>query len=226
MSWFTRYLSSSIGRKQLMAVTGLMLCGFLIVHLLGNLTIFLGWSEEGCAFNDYAHALTKNKSLLYIAEVVLLGIFGSHIYLAMVLTLENRKARGTDRYDVNANSGSLLVSSATMPYTGTWMLLFLILHIVNFRLADQTDPVYLAKGLFGVVEATFASPWWSIFYIVSMFMLGAHLKHGFQSALQTLGGNHPKYNSFIQTVSALYGLTIFVGFSSFPVWFIFKGSLT
>ncbi|MBF0199392.1 MAG: succinate dehydrogenase cytochrome b subunit [Planctomycetes bacterium] len=226
MSWLSNYLSSSIGRKQLMAVTGLMLCGFLIVHLLGNFTLFAGYSTETidgkivevCAFNKYAHALTANKAILFLAELILLAIFGSHIYLALTLSLENRAARGNVRYDVNAKAGPMTLSSATMPYTGSWILLFLVLHVATFRFTDHTS---IEMGLYGLVSDTFQNPLWTIFYIVSLFLVAAHVKHGFQSCLQTIGFNHPKYNGMIQTVSTVYAIFIFVGFSSIPLWFIF-----
>jgi succinate dehydrogenase / fumarate reductase cytochrome b subunit len=220
MKWFCKYASSSIGRKQIMAKTGLMLSLFLIVHLAGNMLLFKGPE----AFNAYAHALTSNKPVLYFAELILIGIFGTHIFLAIKLTLENRAARGGVPYLVNAQAGEMTIATKTMPISGMWTLIFLILHLANFKYADH---VILEGGIhdvYAVVKAHFENPFWAIYYIVSMAILSGHVWHGLQSALQTFGLNHPRHNDMIKSVSALYAVIIFVGFSSFPVYFfISKG---
>jgi succinate dehydrogenase / fumarate reductase, cytochrome b subunit len=219
MGWFKKYMSSSIGRKQIVAKTGIMLCLFLITHLAGNLILFAGYTEEYCAFNDYAAKLTANKPFLYFAEVILFSIFASHIFFALKLSAENKDARGPVGYNVNADSGDLSVASKTMPYTGVWTLIFLIQHLYNFKFADQGP-----KGLFGVVEDAFTNPVWAAYYILSMFILAMHLRHGVKSLFQTYGVNHKKYNGIIDKVSIGYAAIIFIGFSSIPVWFLIGGA--
>lgn len=213
MSWITQYWSSSIGRKQIMAKTGLMLCGFLIIHLAGNMLLFVGPE----AFNAYAASLTSNKFILYPAEVVLFSIFAVHIGLALKLTVENRQARGGVRYAVNTQVGDMSFATKTMPITGIWTLVFMILHLVNFKFADHS----VENGLYGVVQTHFQNPIWSVYYIVSMALLGFHVGHGLQSSFQTFGLNHPKYNDLIKNSSIGFGSLIFVGFSSFPIYFFF-----
>jgi succinate dehydrogenase / fumarate reductase, cytochrome b subunit len=218
MSWIKTYLSSSIGRKQIVAKTGILLCLFLLTHLAGNLLLFCGFTTEYCAFNEYAAKLTSNKPFLYFAEVILFSIFGTHIYLALTLNAENSQARGPVGYDVNANAGDLTVPSKTMRFSGLWTLVFLIQHLYNFKFADQGE-----KGLFGVVEDAFQNPMWSAYYVLSMFVLAMHVRHGVKSVFQTYGVNHVKYNDIINKISLGYAAIIFIGFSSIPVWFLLKG---
>ena len=198
-----------------MANTGLMLCGFLIVHLAGNMLIYAGPD----AFNGYAAQLTSNKVILYTAEVILFTIFATHIGLAAKLTIENRMARGGVRYAVNAQAGDMTFATKTMPLTGAWTLIFMLLHLVNFKFADHSG----ALGLYGVVQAHFQNIGWASYYIVSMALLGFHVGHGLQSALQTFGINHHKYQDMIKNISIGFGVFIFAGFSSFPVYFFCKG---
>ena len=209
-------LHSSIGKKQWMAVTGLMLCGFLLLHLLGNLLLFKGYHNGFCPFNDYAHSLESMGIVLYIAEVILLLTFIVHVSLAIRLTIENRRARGTQKYHVQANSGDLTLASQSMIYTGLWVLVFLVLHLIHFKFAER--PV--DKGLYGLVEHHFQSPFNVAYYLVTFMLLGAHLYHGVQSIFQTFGLNHKKYNALVKKLSALYVLVIVTGYSAIPLWFI------
>jgi len=196
-----------------MAKTGLLLCGFLIVHLAGNMLLFVGPE----AFNSYAEKLTSNKFLLYPAEVILFSIFAVHIGLALKLTIENRMARGGVRYAVNAQAGEMNFATKTMPFTGASILIFILIHLVNFKFADHSGPF----GLYGVVEAHFQNIGWVVYYIFSMVLLAMHVSHGVQSALQTYGLNHPNFNCCIKKISFGFATLIFVGFSSFPIYFFF-----
>lgn len=222
MNWLKFYLSSSIGRKQLMAITGLLLCGFLFTHLLGNFLLFAGYDEstKASAFNDYAQSLADMGVLLYIAEAGLLGIFILHIGLGLHVTAANKLARGAKGYDFSADSGDVSLASKTMVHTGLWTLIFLVIHLINFKFANHDIP----KGLYGVVENHFSQIGWVAYYIVTMFLLACHVNHGFASALQSLGLNHKKYNSFIKQLSMGFAIFIFLGYSSIPLWmFINKG---
>ena len=219
MSWIGKYASSSIGRKQILAKTGLLLCLFLLVHLAGNFLLFVGPDE----FNTYAYTLTKNKLVLYVAEIILIGIFGTHICLALKLTMENRLARGGVQYQVNAQAGEMTIATKTMPITGIWTLIFLVVHLMNFKYGGA-EKVMVGDtemlDVFALVVAHFRDPLWSLYYIVSMALLAAHVHHGLQSALQTYGVNHPKWNGIIKLVANIYAAIIFFGFSSFPVYFL------
>jgi len=198
-----------------MAKTGLMLCGFLIVHLAGNMLLFVGPE----AFNAYAEKLTSNKFLLIPAEIVLFSIFGTHIYLAIKLTIENRNARGGVRYAVNAQAGEMSFATRTMPITGMSILIFLVIHLVNFKFADHSGDL----GLYGVIQDHFQNIVWVLYYIISVALLGLHIGHGLQSVFKTYGLNHSNYNDIIKNLSIGYAALIFVGFSSIPLYFFFKG---
>jgi succinate dehydrogenase / fumarate reductase cytochrome b subunit len=203
-----------------MAKTGLMLCMFLLVHLAGNLLLFVGAD----AFNAYAYKLTHNKAILYIAELGLIAIFGTHIALAIKLTLENKAARGGVRYAVDAQAGDMSIATKSMPFSGGWILVFLILHLINFKYggakAVMVDGVEMLD-LYTIVANHFANPFWALYYVVSMAILAAHLHHGVQSVFQTFGFNHARHNGMIKGVALAYSALIFVGFSSFPVYFFF-----
>lgn len=224
MKGFKPYLHSSIGRKQLMAVTGFLLCGFLISHLVGNLLLFKGFDPKtgACAFNDYAASLMSMGVLLYLAEVILFVVFIVHLGLGIKLTIENRQARGSQKYYVNTKSGDMTIASRTMIFTGLWILVFLVLHLLHFKFADHSGD----EKLFGVVKEHFQSLPNVVYYIISFIFLGAHLFHGVQSMFQTFGLNHEKYNAMIRNISTLYALVIVLGYSSIPLWFLLTGGKT
>jgi succinate dehydrogenase / fumarate reductase cytochrome b subunit len=226
MNWIKFYTKSSIGRKQLVAVTGLMLCAFLLLHLIGNFTLFAGYEVvDGvvqCAFNDYAAKLTAIPPLLILAEIGLFSVFFIHITTALRLAYENIVARGEIGYAVNAKAGSMTVASTTMPYTGIWILVFMILHIINFKFSDHSGEF----GLYGIVANAFQNPIIVGYYIITFFLLGMHLFHGLESFFQTMGLNNPKYNGIYSAIAMIYAVVIFVGYSSIPVWFLFfKGGV-
>jgi succinate dehydrogenase / fumarate reductase cytochrome b subunit len=202
-----------------MAKTGLMLCLFLIVHLAGNMLLYKGPE----AFNAYAHALTSNKPMLYFAELCLIAIFGTHIFLALKLTMENKAARGGVGYLVNTQAGDMNLATKTMPISGIWIAVFLVLHLLNFKYADHAVSPEGVHDIYTVVVEHFQKPFWALYYIVSMAILAGHVFHGLQSAFQTFGLNHPRHNDMIKGISAVYAVVIFVGFSSFPVYFFLKG---
>jgi succinate dehydrogenase / fumarate reductase cytochrome b subunit len=214
------YAFSSVGKKQLMGLTGLFLCGFALSHLAGNFLLFAGPE----AFNFYAHKLTSNP-LIYVAEALLLGGFLVHIMLAMTLTIQNKQARPKGYYvKVKTGRGTTFASS-TMPYTGMILLVFVILHLINFKYGAYYTATYEGeeiRDLYRVVIEYFANPTYTAWYVFAMICLGVHTSHGFQSAFQSLGFNHPKYTPTIDKLSMLYGLVVAVGFSALAVWSHFQ----
>jgi len=213
MSWVTSYFASSIGKKNLMAVTGLLLCGFLVAHLSGNMLLVVGAD----AFNAYAEALTSNRFLLYTAETILFLIFASHIALATLLTVENRRAR-PNRYVVKGTRGMSTIASKNMYVTGIIVLVFLVIHLYNFRFADLEGTT-----LYDVVASYFQNPVWVVYYVLSSCVLGVHVWHGFQSAFKSLGIEHSQYTPFIRRVSWLFAIAVAIGYSFLPIWLHFQG---
>ena len=212
---------SSIGKKQVMGVTGLMLCGFLFTHMLGNFLIFKGPD----AFNAYSHALISNP-LILVAEVILTLIFMSHILMAIKITRENKIARPVEYYSRKLSGRGATFASSTMIYTGMITFVFLIFHILGLKYGT----VYMidlhgapVRDIYRTTVEYFQSPLHVAGYLIAMISLGIHVKHGFWSAFQSLGLNHPKYMPKIKMLSCLFGILVMVGYSAFPIFCFLKG---
>lgn len=212
-SWLARFVSSSIGKKVLMALSGLALIGFLFVHVAGNLSLFA--DGEGTAFNAYAGKLEATQPLLFVAEIALLALFVVHVSLALVVTRGNQEARRKG-YAVRSSLGRRTLASSSMVVTGLLVLVFLVIHVVDFRL-----PRVMGRegydDLAAVVKARLASPAGAAIYLAGVAALGVHLRHAFHSALQTLGLQHPRYTPWLQRVGVAIAVLLFLGFASFPV---------
>ena len=212
---------SSIGKKQIMALTGLLLCGFLVAHLAGNFLIFCGAE----AFNTYAYLLTSN-SFIYVAEALLGAIFLTHIALAIVLTWQNRRARGQRYYLKRPTGRGATLSSASMPITGVIILVFLILHLLHFKFGPSYSIVHSGvemRDLYRLLVEYFASPLNVAWYIFAQMALGVHLSHGFSSAFQSLGFNHPRHTPRLKLIGKIFAIVIVLGFSSLPLYLHLKG---
>jgi succinate dehydrogenase / fumarate reductase cytochrome b subunit len=208
------FLESSIGKKIMVALAGLLLCGFLVMHLAGNLFLFAGDK----AFNHYAEMLESNP-LLPVAEVGLFVLFLIHIVLSLRARLANRAARPIG-YQFTSDKGARTPGSRTMAVSGSLILFFLIVHIRTFRFA----PEYLRESnLYGVVVGWFQNPLYASFYVLALIALGLHLSHGFQSALQTLGLNHPRYTPTLRKIGLALAALVTLGFISMPIYFGFLG---
>ncbi|MBT3236516.1 MAG: succinate dehydrogenase cytochrome b subunit [Bdellovibrionales bacterium] len=208
--------TSSVGRKYIMAITGLMLSGFLLVHLIGNYLLLI----DPALFNAYAHKLTTNP-LIYGAEAILILIFLTHISLAIKLTLENRQARPQKYYVRKLSGRGATWASSTMPYTGILILIFLVLHLIHFKYGALYYATYDGvemRDLHRLVIEFFQLPLHVAIYVATMVLTGFHLSHGFWSAFQSLGFDHPNYFGLIKKISLLYAIVIAVGYSFIPVW--------
>lgn len=216
MSWLLKALSSSIGKKLVMAITGLALCGFLVVHLGGNFLLYAGAES----YNHYAEALHSQKLLLPVAEVGLLALFVMHLATAIRTNLENNAARPVG-YEMRQSklppSAFIKPASSVMFATGIVVLLFLILHLSDFRF-ELRNPAVAELSPYEKARILLRDPLTAVVYIVGSCALGYHVLHGLQSSLQTLGFNHPKYQSAVKAVSTLFALVVALGFGSFPLW--------
>lgn len=206
------FLESSIGKKMTVALTGLLLCFFLITHLAGNLFLYVG----GPAFNRYAHLL-ESSPLIPFAEAGLLVLFLVHIVLAYRARLRDMAARPIG-YRASADKGARTPGSRTMAITGSLLLLFIVVHVATFKYQ-----VGGAKGptLFDHVTTWFANPLYAGFYVLAMIGVGLHLSHGVQSAFQTFGVNHPRYTPFIKGAGLAFALAVALTFASMPIYFFF-----
>ena len=213
MNWLTQTLWSSVGKKLLMAVTGLSFCGFLAGHLAGNLTIYGGRD----AFNSYAEHLHSLGPLLTLAEWGLLVFAIVHVCTGLILFFQNFKAR-TSRYVVNKKAGGRTIGSATMPYTGILLLAFVIFHLINFHFVDKTHTT-----IYQIVTEAFKNPIYVIIYVLAMVVAALHVSHGFWSAFQTIGFNHEKYMPFIMALSIVFSLAVGFGFGIIPLYLSLAG---
>jgi succinate dehydrogenase / fumarate reductase cytochrome b subunit len=212
---------SSIGQKQVMAVTGLLLCGFLVAHMLGNLTLFI----SADAFNKYSHVLTSNP-LIYLAEAGLLALFISHIVMAFKVIIANKKARPTPYHTYTKSGRGSSFASSTMAYSGLIALVFLVFHILGLKFGTQYTTIIGGVEMRDIYKTTleyFQDSLHVVGYLVAIIALGIHTSHGFWSAFQSLGLNHPRYMPKIKCLSILFGLFVAVGFSSFPIYCYLQG---
>lgn len=214
-------LSSSVIKKQIMGLTGLLLCGFLVGHLTGNLLIFLGPEY----FNPYAHALVTNP-FIYLAEAGLGALFLAHIGMAARLVIENNKARPVKYYVRQPSGRGSTLASSTMPYTGFLTLVFLVLHILQFKFGTyyvtEHNGVEM-RDLYRLVVEFYQSPVAVLWYVLCMISLGIHVKHGFWSAFQSLGLNHPHYMPVLQKLAWAFAIVVASGFASLPLYCFFQG---
>ena len=210
------YFTSSIGKKQITGLTGLGLLGFTATHLAGNLLILAGPDT----FNAYSNELITHPLILF-AEAGLATLFVVHIVTALVLTAQNVQARGK-RYYIKTRSGrGETIASMTMPYTGLILLIFVILHLINFKFGTEyptvVDGVQM-RDIFRTVVEYFQNPLYVVWYVLAMCALGLHTGHGFQSSFQTWGLSHPKYNPILRFASIAYGTVVAVGFSGLAIY--------
>ncbi len=224
MKWFIELFSSTLGRKLLMALTGIFLILFLVAHLAGNLQLLK--DDGGKAFNTYAEFMGTNP-LIQIISKVNFALILVHIVWAIVLSKKNREARGKVGYAIVNKSA--IWSSRNMGILGTIILIFLVVHIQHFYARSHfgTMPVQTydgkeVKDLYNVVAYWFSKDWYVGLYVVCMLALSFHLWHGFTSAFQTLGLNHMKYNPVINFVGKAFAIIVPSLFALIPILMFFK----
>jgi succinate dehydrogenase / fumarate reductase cytochrome b subunit len=208
MSWLIRIFGSSIGKKLLMAITGLSFIGFLCAHLAGNLTLYMG----GTAFNRYAEKLHSLGPILTVFEFGLLTLAVIHVTTGVILFIQNLKARSVP-YENDRRVGGRTLSSVTMPYTGLIILAFVIFHLINFSFVDKTQ-----RTIFEIVSSAFANPVYLVVYVLVMIIVALHIRHGFWSAFQTVGANHPKDMPVLMVLSVIASLIFGFGFGLLPIY--------
>lgn len=222
MSWLQETLQSTLGRKLVMALTGLFLVTFLIVHLSGNFQLLM--NDNGLAFNAYAKFMTSNPLIKTASYILYAGII-IHVVWSILLTIQNRKARPV-RYAVERAEANSAWNSRNMGLLGTIILIFLVIHLRNFWYEMHFGQIGVDlngnKDLYSVVSAAFAKPLYVALYVLSMIGLGYHLAHGFASGFQTLGLNHPKYTPFIKKLGLLISILIPAGFALIPILMYFQ----
>jgi succinate dehydrogenase / fumarate reductase cytochrome b subunit len=203
-------LASTIAKKVVMALTGVVLTGFVLVHMVGNLLLYKGPE----ALNAYGEMLQSKPPLVWTARAVLLACVALHIWAATSLTLTNLAARPVG-YRKTAYEASTY-ASRTMVWGGPLLLLFIVYHLLHFTLGSA-HPDFVRGDVYHNVVTGFRNPLVTFFYVLSMGALSLHLFHGITSMLQTLGLSHPRFNGLRSFIGAAYAAVVTVGNLSFPL---------
>jgi succinate dehydrogenase / fumarate reductase, cytochrome b subunit len=208
---------SSVGKKILMAVTGIVLFGFIVLHMAGNLKVLTG-AESFDAYAEFIRAVgypaIPHQGVLWTLRVVLLVCVFVHMVAAFQTWAQSRNARQVG-YRKNDDL-SFSYASRTMRWGGVIILLFLVYHILHFT-TGQAHPDFVEGGVYHNFVVAFQNPAVLLVYLVAQAALCLHLYHGLWSVTQTLGANHPRYNRLRRPAAAAVALAIFIGFVTPPV---------
>ena len=206
---YSEYFRSTIGRKTVMGITGLGLCGFVLMHMLGNLLIFV----SGDKFNHYSYALTSNP-FIYIIEIGLLALFLGHILLAIMVTLRNRRSWG-GAYAVRPPAKrDATLAAKTLMYSGLLIFAFVVLHLITFKYGPHYSVEYgdtEMRDLYKLVIEVFEQPLYVGWYTFSMVILALHLSHSLSASMQSLGlfsSDHRR----LRQISVTFGVLVSAGF--------------
>lgn len=217
------FVKSTVGRKYIMGISGLVWMGFVLTHMAGNMLILV--SPD--LYNAYGHAILSNKPLLYGAESVLVLALVVHVATAISLTIENRRAKGT-RYAVNPNGekGPTLASQ-TMGMQGSLVLAFIILHLATFKYGTHYDTTVNGvqmRDLHRLVVEIFQQPGYVVWYVISLIVLMFHLSHGAHSIFQSFGFLERKMINGVRKFAWAYAIIVVAGFLSQPAYvFLLRG---
>jgi succinate dehydrogenase / fumarate reductase cytochrome b subunit len=218
MKWLISFLTSSLGKKVVMSLTGLFLCSFLLVHMIGNLKLFADTS--GDKFNEYAEFMAHNPLIKTVSYGLYFFIL-LHAFQGFLIYFTNKSAVGGGRRyrGKEVSPTEARIASRNMAALGTLILAFILLHMAQFWLKAKI--IGLAEGvtLYDEVKLAFSQEWVVIAYLLGLVALALHLLHGFQSAFQTLGINHPKYTPLIKGLGYAFSILVPLGFASMPIYF-------
>jgi len=223
--WIINLLTSSIGQKLVMSLTGLFLCSFLLIHLVGNFLLLA--DDGGKAFNEYAYFMTNNP-FIKTTSYGLYAFILLHAIQGLFLAKKNKKAKGS-KYAVKTNDNGSWASK-NMALLGTLVLFFILIHMGDFWYQMKMDRLaYVSydggaevKDLYTKVYATFNIWWLVLIYLIGLLALAIHLLHGFSSAFQTLGLRHKKYTPIIKLVGYVFSILIPIGFAIIPIAVFFS----
>ncbi|MGC4079351.1 MAG: succinate dehydrogenase cytochrome b subunit [Rubrivivax sp.] len=217
MTW-KQHFTSSVGKKLVMAFTGLFLIAFLIVHVYLNAQIFLPDGRE--KFLAGAHFMGTN-ALTRVLEIGLVVGFLAHIIQGLMLWSQNSKKRSNGRYAVKAGNATSKWYSRSMGLLGTLVLLFLIMHTAQFWIPNRANQFATGEeiDLYEKMKVTFQNPIVVVLYVVGCISLCFHLVHGFYSAFQTLGMGTARYKAMIRNIGVAFAIIVSIMFAMMPIAF-------
>ena len=205
-----RFYDSTIGKKAVMAITGLILSGFLVLHMLGNLQVFLGRE----VMNHYAETLHANQGLLWAARSILLLSVVLHTWAAVQLTALKAAARPVGY--VKGGNVQATTGSRTMMLSGPVIGLFVVGHLLHLT-TGTIHPQFVELHAYENLVTGFTNPIASGLYIVAMILVGFHLSHGIWSMFQSVGFSHPRYTPLIKKFAAVFSWILIAGFIAVPI---------
>ncbi|KAB2877730.1 succinate dehydrogenase cytochrome b subunit [bacterium] len=219
---FSSILWSSVGKKILTGLTGILLTLFVIGHMAGNMSLFIG----SVAFNSYTKKLESLGLLLYVIEIGLVSVFVIHAIIGISIYLKKREARPEPYMKSGDASGNTqkTVSSVTMIWTGLIMLVFTVLHLITFKYGPHYLTVIdgvAVRDLYRLVIEVFQRPSYTFGYVIVMILLGFHLRHGFWSAFQSLGLTNPRMKAIVYGLGIFLSFLLAIGFLSMPLCIYF-----
>ncbi|MEK7749045.1 MAG: succinate dehydrogenase cytochrome b subunit [Bacteroidota bacterium] len=207
--------TSSIGKKIVMSLTGLFLCTFLLEHVAGNFLLFM--NDNGHMYDAYTEFMSHNI-LVRTIEIFLFASLVGHAISGVLVWIKNRRSR-PEKYEVYRLKDNAPLASRITMLTGSIVFLFLVVHLQTFFLPTRFGAEKVSP--YALVAQSFANPWYSGFYLVALILLAYHLRHGFQSAFQTLGLKNSKYANVVEWIAVIFWLLVPLGFASMPVYFYF-----
>ncbi|SRR5260221_537219 len=209
-------LSSSVGTKLLIGVTGFLLFLYLLIHIGGNALIVFG----PAVFNNYAYVMEQKNPALPLIELALLAVFLIHVYKTVRMFHTNQSARPV-RYAMKKPAGApsrKTLSSTTMIVSGLWLLVFIVIHVKAFRFSPEYDWPGGGRDLYRQEMENLSNPLMVLFYILSMTVVGSHLYHGIASAMQSLGLDHPTWTPRVLVAGKVFAVIVAVGFMTIAAW--------
>ena len=215
MNSILAFYYSSIGKKILMSLTGLFLITFLVEHLVGNLLLFA--LDGGKMYEAYGEFLVSNPVIRFIEIFLFLGMIG-HAILGVILWIKNRMTRPVKYKFFRLKDNSPLASRTTI-WSGSVVGIFLYIHLKSFFIPSRFATGKVSN--YELVMRAFSNPWYDAFYLVALLVLGYHLRHGFQSAFQTLGLRTKNYAPFLDMLAFIFWFLIPLGYAVIPVYFYF-----
>jgi succinate dehydrogenase / fumarate reductase cytochrome b subunit len=212
-----RVFSSSVGTKLLVGATGLLLVAYMVLHLAGNVLIFLGRD----AFNRYSHTLISNP-LIVPVEIGLLLVFVVHVYKAVTMWMRSKAARpvGYQKKELARHTSRKSLASSTMIASGLMVLVFVVIHVKQFKfgsfyLVPGSDTV---RDLYRTELEIFRQPLWVGLYVIATLLVGLHMRHGISSACQSLGLDHPRYTGLVLAAGIALAIALGGGLAIIPIW--------